>query len=186
MISPLVQSVGYALITKSVGSGYRVLDDLKAPHGIKGNTIGREATLLGLTTLFTTALQKIVTPVIKMSTKTMRNELLIRALFTAPALVIAEYVSRFFYPKHQWKKPEQPEQTFSNNANALNNPSNTHFDETFKNQFIPSMVTDHPQVKHKTPLLYNTAELKQKSKPTQNPFKIKPLNQSAIFMESFR
>lgn len=169
MISPLAQSVAYALITKSVGSGFRVVDDLKAPNGIKANTLGREATLLGLTTVFTTALQKLLTPVIQSSAKLMRNELLVRAIFTAPALAIAEHTSRLFYPKHKWDKVENgtttSPSTIHQDIDDIHDDDDD-FDDDFENTLTERNhhqvnVKNHPQTTWRQPILYNASNYNQ-------------------------
>lgn len=105
-LSPTAQSVLYAVITKSVGSGFRVKDDWKAPTPVRLKTLKREAVLLGLTTVFTTGIQhlftKTLTGALRKNPRLAGFELILRTLLTAPALVVAEIVSRKMAPKPTW------------------------------------------------------------------------------------
>ena len=84
VLSTPLQSVLYAVITKSVGSGFRVRDDWSAPAEVRKATLKRESMLLGLTTLFTAGIQMLFStalrPLLKTSPALARYELLLRAL----------------------------------------------------------------------------------------------------------
>jgi hypothetical protein len=102
-LSNPVQSILYALITKSVGSGFRVWEDSRyRPEQLSG-TLKREGVLLGLTTVVTTGVQMLFTKVLSSTLQKKpglsQHELLLRALVTAPALIFAEWVSRELSPK---------------------------------------------------------------------------------------
>lgn len=103
-LSNPVQSILYALITKSVGSGFRVWEDSRyRPDQLPG-TLKREGVLLGLTTVVTTGVQMLFTKVLSSTLQKKpglsQHELLLRALVTAPALIFAEWVSRELSPKN--------------------------------------------------------------------------------------
>jgi hypothetical protein len=103
-LSNPVQSIFYALITKSVGSGFRVWEDSRyRPNQLQG-TLKREGVLLGLTTVVTTGVQMLFTKVLSSTLQKKpglsQHELLLRALVTAPALIFAEWVSRELSPKN--------------------------------------------------------------------------------------
>ncbi len=109
-ISSPVQSVIYAVVTKSIGSGFRVTDDWNGPTPRLMNTLKRESTLLGLTTLMTTGIQMLFTRILSSTLQSKpgwaQHELLLRALVTAPALIFAEWTSRQLAPKDY--PPGQP------------------------------------------------------------------------------
>ena len=107
-LSPTAQSVMYAVITKSVSSGFRIKDDWRAPLAVKSKTMEREAVLLGLTTVFTTAIQHLFTKtlsgMLKKNPRLAGLELIFRTILTAPALIVAEIASRKMAPKPKWDK----------------------------------------------------------------------------------
>ena len=104
--SPFLQSVLYGVITKSVGSVFRVKDDWQAPPEIRKNTIKREGILLALTTGFTTMTQSIFSgafgKTLERNPKLKQYELLLRAGFTAIGIFMAEATSRATAPKTSW------------------------------------------------------------------------------------
>lgn len=105
-LSPFIQSILYGVITKSIGSGFRVKDDWQAPPEIRNSTIKREAILLGLTTGFTTMTQSIFSgafgKVLERNPRLKSYELLLRAGFTAIGIIMAEMTSRATAPKTSW------------------------------------------------------------------------------------
>ncbi|MBY0403714.1 MAG: hypothetical protein K2X66_07425 [Cyanobacteria bacterium] len=105
MISLPAQSVLYAVITKSVGSGFRVLDERFSPPDKQLSAIKREGVLLGVTTLLTTGIQFLFTTILSSTLKKKpvlaHHELLLRAVMTAPALIFAEWLSREMVPKNR-------------------------------------------------------------------------------------
>lgn len=108
-ISAPLQSIAYAVITKSVGSSFRVIDDWSGPREKTLSTVKREGILLALTTLFTTGIQLLFTKLLS-STLLKRpgllhHELLMRAVVTAPALFFAEWISRKIAPKNYVSHP---------------------------------------------------------------------------------
>jgi hypothetical protein len=114
-LTPVVQSILYAFITKSVGSVFRVRDDWQAPPQILRNTAEREGILLALTTVFTTATQfmlsPMLAPLLKRVPQLAKYELLFRAGANAAGIFVAEATSRLSAPKNYWTSPAQPVQT---------------------------------------------------------------------------
>jgi hypothetical protein len=55
-LTPAIQAIIFGVVTKSVGSIFRVKDDWNAPQQVLRNTVMREGLLLGLTTAFTTGI----------------------------------------------------------------------------------------------------------------------------------
>ena len=105
-LSSPVQSIIYAVATKSVGSVFRVSDDWSAPEEVRDNTMEREGILLGLSAVFTTAIQLLFTHVLASPLakhpKLKQYELLLRGAASVPALVFAEWVSRKISPRPEW------------------------------------------------------------------------------------
>lgn len=105
-LSPFAQSIMYGVITKSIGSIFRVADDKEAPRDILVNTFKREGILLGLTTLYTTFTQMVFSgtlgKIINRHPALKNYELVLRAGFTAVGIVMAEVTSRRMAPKTTW------------------------------------------------------------------------------------
>lgn len=117
-ISYPVQSVLYAVVTKSVGSGFRVADDWSSPPEKLAETAKREGILLLLTTALTTGIQVLFTrflsTAIQKSAFLARHDLLMRAAVTAPVLIFAEWLSRAMAPRNtaEVPPPVYPPNTF--------------------------------------------------------------------------
>lgn len=107
-LSPFAQSVLYGVITKSIGSIFRVTDDLQAPPKVLRTTAIREGILLGLTTLYTTFTQMVFSgvlgKVIHRNPGLKNYELVLRAGFTAIGIMMAEVTSRAMAPKVKWSE----------------------------------------------------------------------------------
>ncbi len=107
-LSPFAQSVLYGVITKSIGSIFRVTDDLQAPPRVLRTTAIREGILLGLTTLYTTFTQMVFSgvlgKVIHRNPGLKNYELVLRAGFTAIGIMLAEITSRAMAPKVKWSE----------------------------------------------------------------------------------
>jgi hypothetical protein len=126
LISAPAQSILYAVITKGVGSGYRVADDWNGPPPRLQKTLKREGTLLALTTGATAGIQMLFTKVLS-STLSKRpglaaHELVLRALVTAPALIFAEWMSRKISPKPPVEPPSLPAQNQALHFSRFNPP----------------------------------------------------------------
>ncbi len=98
------QSVIYSVLTKSVGSGFRIRDDWHAPKHVQQKTFQRELTLLSLLTASSAAIQLMIRPVIRKHPGLKKTELVWCALATVPAQMFSEWFCRKQAPKPSWKK----------------------------------------------------------------------------------
>lgn len=103
-----MQSILFGVITKSVGSIFRVVDDWQAPRPVMLNTVKRESLLLFLTTAFTTATQsafsRFIMPLLKRAPRLKPYELLLRAAAASIGVLMAELTSRATAPKTKWNQ----------------------------------------------------------------------------------
>lgn len=141
-ISYPIQSVLYAVGTKSIGSGFRVADDWNASPERLARTVTRESILLGLTTVSTTAIQvlftKTVVPFLQRRPALNRFDLILRGLVTVPALIFAEWISRAMAPKD----PPFPQRTVFPNTFSSFELSKTPSPGYYQGRIRPS-ATSH-------------------------------------------
>jgi hypothetical protein len=118
LANELVQITMAGVITKSVGSLFRVLDDSDAPKAVRANTLKREGILLLLTSVFTAAAERICTQILLPAMQKAFQQVnfagyrkLLAVVPISVGIFLAESSSRLFFPKAKWeeRKPEKPE-----------------------------------------------------------------------------
>jgi hypothetical protein len=154
-LTPAIQAIIFGVVTKSVGSIFRVKDDWEAPRQVLRNTVMREGLLLGLTTAFTTASQalfsKTISPVLARTPRLQPYELLFRAIAATGGIFLAEITSRAVAPKTPWDERLES----GNRLNVISRDEDGDDDSPFSG--LPARANFHQYP------LYNNAQ------PLRNP-----------------